>query len=379
MTGIFSRLGSTKTERVLTGRFIPNKLGEFIDGTVMLSQEYRDVEEYIKMKYPDYQVNFEKFRFHLFQSTIHNHFWNLSPMPLQKIIDAFLNELFHRPIPWEITIWLTGLNLEDNFQHQGFRIEKPTEENLMIERDLNDPPYWLRNARQVVPSAVFETTYRPEEGLGQVYFYVQRLLISLNLFRPGIEEVMIFENPVSLISYSPQRLDNPAVRERLGAAVTEGDFDELKFHITTLPRLITKEMIKGPLYQSTRLAVGYQCYSKAIFKLVAPNEILTELVRGLESLYLELDENTGKATRLGGRVSKAVSCNGLKPNEIKKIVSKSYAIVRSPTSHGTPTTIEKQKSARKRIPTMVELLRKSLLLLIKDGRQSFLNDFKGDE
>lgn len=374
LTGMF-QISSTKIDRVLTGSFDSDDLRKIYSTVIWPSQEFQEVKDYIDTKFPEHASNLEKFEFSLFASAVHNHFWNLPPMPVKSIIVAFLNELFHKPIPWEITIWLTGMQMLDDFQTQEVTIKKPTEEDLMIERNEDDPPFWYKNPKQIVPSAILETTFYPSEQDAQVFVFVSRLLTSLKLFRPGIEEIITFENPVSLVSYSQQKLENPNVRERGGYSISKDDFDELKFHIENLPSLIPKEILKGPYDQSTRLAVAYQCYSNALYNLEVPNEVLTEVIRGIESLYLELDKEHGKASRLGNRVSTILSQGKKNLKEIKKTVSKSYVLVRNPTSHGTPMDTKMQYSVKERIPVMIGYLRKSLLILIEEGKDSFLDRF----
>ncbi len=186
---------------------------------------------------------------------------------------------------------------------------------------------------------------------------------------------MIFENPKSLVSNSPQKSENIVAHERGGRLITNSDFDELKYHIIDLPQLIPKDLLMGPYHQNTRLAVAYQCYSNAIYKLDAPNEILSEVIRGIESLYLPMDRNPGKGSRLARRVAAVLSNEDLDAREIKTNIKESYFAIRNPTSHGTPLDKKKQFSANERIPVLIEYLRNSILILIKEENESFIDRF----
>ncbi len=184
--GKFTQMSSTKIENAVICRFHHDDLRNLFEAEIMPAKEYQDTHEFIQSSHPEHLKNLEKDGFFFFASVVHNHFWNVPPDPVTDITNIFLNDLFGKPIPWEITIWLIGFYLESDFQYKNITIKTPTEEDLMIERGLGDPAFWLRT-RRTIPSAILETIFIPDEHFEQPYDYVAKLIISLKLFRPGID------------------------------------------------------------------------------------------------------------------------------------------------------------------------------------------------
>lgn len=371
-TGDFSGLSSTLIDKAITGVFHPEDFRKFFIEHIKTSEEYNEIVDFVETEFPEFKANLESLDFYLFSRAIRNHFWNIKPDIQSLVVEEFLNEFFEKPIPWKISIWLTGLSTDVDHDFQKIIIKKPTEEDIAIYRNMDEPPFWYKNPDRIVPGAILETTYEPDGQSEALFLFVRRLMMSLTLFKPGVDDLVRFYRPISLRSYSPHKEENPNARERGGYKLKETDRDELKYHLLELPELLPKNMLRSPHHQSSRLVVAYQCYTNAIYKLEVRSEIYTELVRGIESLYLPLDEKRAKARRLAKRVSEILSAEGFDAGEVKKNVEKAYVVVRNPSSHGSPINIKEQNRISKYIPLMIEYLRKSMLLLLKQGNESFI-------
>ena len=376
-TDIGSRMSFTDAKRVTGGRFDPHDIHSVFQETLRKSVHYLRIREHLAKNSQNSGAaeEVDNLLHHLVYSTSQNHFWSVSPGPVEPFIEAFLVDIFKKPIPWEITIWLSGLDLGGLVLDSGrITIRTPTDDDLLIERDADEPAFWSRDPERVIPSAVLETTYYPVGGFPGAgpFGYLTRLLIALKLFQPGVHEVVVFERPRSLVSYSPHRIVNDKAHQWNGRTNSFSELKELEYHVSLLPDLIPRELVRiRP--RKTRLSIAYNCYLNAIFTLILPDERITEAVRGLESIYLETDRKGGIGGRLAKKMSEILGSEGLDKRVVRKDIIDAYTMIRNPSAHGTPLTDEQHEMANRLVASITEYLQRRILMLIRNGKGTFLD------
>jgi len=138
-----------------------------------------------------------------------------------------------------------------------------------------------------------------------------------------------------------------------------------------LPQFVAKIKGKLPIKEKTGclvteipLGIAILRYQDAILKPEATENKIAYAVMGLEALYLKVEEREELSRRLAQRVAKLLSFCGEKPIKVYNLVKEAYEI-RSNFVHGSPLQNKKPQEVKKILDSIIEYLRKSIIIFIQ--------------
>lgn len=190
------------------------------------------------------------------------------------------------------------------------------------------------------------------------------------LLHGGIDYWRYFSTCDSIVE-DYDEIYNTAVRETSGVVFGLSNKNDIDFHIRELPNLIPDEIMRGIFHQETGLAIAYQKYVEVLRTQHTPWDQVNSCIIGLEAIFLEQDYESGKGTRLAKRAAPVLFSEKISKTSIRNNITKGYSGIRNNIVHGTPLSKEDKQLSLKIVGPIVDYLRRSIILLIKDQIPDF--------
>jgi hypothetical protein len=282
---------------------------------------------------------------------------------------AVTNELLGHKRIYKIVMWMTGLYVDGHeIRGRGFVFRAPTSTELTFTYPFGGKSIWGDGTNRIIPTSILEIKLkaRDQPGLSQM---ISKLEMSLKLFKGSINYWRYVATPDD-VDYDQDIMGNLDVRNTSGVRIGLADKNELIFHLQELPKLMPEEMMRWRVRQNTGLVVAYNMYEKSVREF-SPQNVANNAVIGLESMYLELDYKRDKGPRLAKLVSSILENEGFSGSDVRKIVGNAYKRIRNKMSHGSPLNGDDRLLAAELAGPLINYLRNSIIILLKDKRQDF--------
>lgn len=286
---------------------------------------------------------------------------------------AATNELLSHKRTYNVKMWMTGLYIDGRtIRGRGFVLRSPMQTDLTSTYPFGGKSIWNKETR-IIPTSILEIKLRArnQPELSQM---ISKLEMSLKLFNGSINYWRYIAIPDG-VDYDQDIMGNLDVKNTSGVRVSLDDKTELIFHLQELPKLIPEEMMRWRVRQDSGLVVAHNMYEKSV-KEYSPENVVNNAVIGLESMYLELDYKRDKGPRLAKLVSSILGNEKFQKEEVRENVRNAYRRIRNKMSHGSPLDNDDRLVAAEFAGPLINYLRKSIIILLKDGRQDFHTKLK---
>jgi Apea-like HEPN len=288
---------------------------------------------------------------------------------VEEVIDQLIKNLNEDPIECTARVYLEGLTLESaSIQlSPNITLRQSTKDDLESGMMLQLTPHHGIDILRIATMLDIKLNLRLND-VNQLQAKVHQQISILRLFGVGAIRYYVFKSDSKsvLLNGFPRgfMVNHMMPISDIKYRVEKNLEPKLKAFCAHLENIMPVDLYDLMGKKTDYLKIAYDRYSEGILEQVILERRILHISMGLEALFSNSD--TELSFKLTLRISKALSCLGKNPLEVRRFVKEAYAI-RSSFAHGSPLLPKQQKKlddlggAKLFLLTMVDYLRILLL------------------